>query len=209
MTQSTRLSELVEGVLPEGVRPAPRDLAAERARDMRRIAEGRVRKAGLYGAYATADSPAGRDAYRRFLAGRGTYLFGQPGVGKTYAAACCVRLALESGRRAKLVSVPSLLEAVKAGYDGGDRAVLDRAKGYDLLVLDDLGMERATAWSMETLSSLVDHRVSRGLPTVVTSNYGLGQLRDRWGGMEGNRLASRLAGACGRVELKGADRRLS
>lgn len=209
MTPSTRLSELVEGILPEGVRPAPRDLVAERESDIRRIKAGRARKAGLFGDYAAADTPLGRDAYRRFLAGRGTYLFGQPGVGKTYAAACCVRLAAEAGRKAKLVTVPALLEQVKAGYDGGDRLALDRAKGYDLLVLDDLGMERATGWSMETLSALIDHRTSRGLVTVVTSNYGLGQLRDRWGGMEGNRLASRLAGACERVEVKGADRRLS
>lgn len=204
---STRLSELVEGILPDGVKPAPRDLVAERERDLERIHAGRVRKAGLFGAYATADSPLGREAYRRFLAGRGTYLFGEPGRGKTYAAACCVRLAAEAGRKAKLVTVPMLLEQARAGYDGGDRLALERARGYELLALDDLGMERATEWTMETLSALIDHRTSRGLPTVVTSNFALGRLRDRWGGIEGDRLASRLAGACERVEVKGADRR--
>lgn len=204
---STRLSELVASVLPDGVKPAPRDLVAERERDALRIQAGRVRKAGLFGAYASAECPLGQETYRRFLAGRGTYLFGQPGRGKTYAAACCVRLAAEAGRKAKLVTVPMLLEQVKAGYDGGDRLALERARGYELLALDDLGMERATEWTMETLSALIDHRTSRGLVTVVTSNYGLGELRDRWGGVEGARLASRLAGACERVEVKGADRR--
>ena len=62
---------------------------------------------------------------------------------------------------------------------------------------------------METLTGLIDARVASGLPTIVTSNYGLGELRDRWGGMQGMRVASRLGGACERIEMTGRDRRLS
>lgn len=171
--------------------------------------ESRLRKAGLHGVYASADSAEGRGAYARCLEGRGTYLFGPPGVGKTFAAACCVRMAVEDGRKARLAKSVDLLEAVKAGFDGGWSGTLDYARACDLLAVDDLGMERPTEWAMETLSSLVDHRTSRGLPTVFTSNYGLGGLRDRWGGMEGNRLVSRIAGACERVEMRGKDRRLA
>lgn len=174
-----------------------------------RCRQSRLHKAGLFGPYMQADSAEGRAAYDRCSEGRGTYLFGPPGVGKTHAAACCVRLALEAGRKAKLAKSVDLLEAVKAGFDGGWGGALDYAKACDLLAVDDLGMERPTEWAMETLSALVDHRTSRGLPTVVTSNYPLGELRNRWGGMEGNRLVSRIAGACERVEMRGADRRLS
>ena len=49
---------------------------------------------------------------------------------------------------------------------------------------------------------------SDGLPTIVTSNYRIGQIRDLWGGMAGKRVASRLAGACRAIEVKGQDRRL-
>ena len=61
---------------------------------------------------------------------------------------------------------------------------------------------------MSTLTGLIDARTAEGLPTIVTSNYSLGQLRDLWGGMPGARIASRLGGACERIEVTGPDRRL-
>ena len=174
---------------------------------MEKIRQGRLRKAGLRGIYVTASCEEGLDAYRRFSRGRGTYFWGLPGRGKTYAAACCVRLAIEDGINAKLTTSKALLDAVKDDYDGADSDALGWAERYELLVLDDLGVERSTDWAMETLTGLVDARVSAGLPTIFTSNYSLGDLRDRWGGMNGMRLASRIAGSCERVELTGNDRR--
>lgn len=85
---------------------------------------------------------------------------------------------------------------------------LRRAERYRLLALDDLGAERPTEWAIETLTRLIDTRVAEGLPTIVTSNYRIGQIRDLWGGMAGKRVASRLAGACRPIEVKGQDRRL-
>lgn len=209
---STRISELLGGLtLPEGVKPAapvPFEQTEEYRQMRRKMAESRLRKAGLRGGYAEADSEEGRAAFERFRQGRGTYLYGLPGRGKTHAAACCVRLAVMQGRSAKLTTAKALLDDVKAEYDGGGTGALKRAERYELLALDDLGMERPTDWAMETLTGLIDARVAEGLPTVITSNYSLGELRDRWGGMPGSRIASRIAGACERVEVAGDDRRL-
>lgn len=176
---------------------------------LRKVMDSRMRKAGLLGSYADAECRDGRDAFARAVDGCGTYLHGLPGRGKTYAAACAIRLAVLCGMSAKLVTAKGLLDAIKAEWDGGERGALLRAERYDLLALDDLGVERPTEWAMETLTGLIDARVSAGLPTIVTSNYSLGELRDRWGGMPGMRIASRLGGACERVELTGADRRLA
>lgn len=175
----------------------------------RRCLESRLRKAGLRGVYAEARCDEGDAAFERAKAGRGTYFFGLPGRGKTYAASAAVRLAAANGYASKLVTAKALLDQVKAEYDGGARSALDYAAGYDLLALDDLGVEKPTEWAMETISDLIDKRVSAGLPTIVTSNYSLGELRERWGGMPGMRLASRLAGACERIEMTGDDRRLA
>lgn len=210
---STPISDLLKGFkLPEGARPA-RPVPFEQTDEYRQMLgkqrESRLRKAGLRGGYLEADSPEGRECFERFRQGKGTYLFGPPGRGKTHAAACCVRLAVEQGRKARLVTAKALLDAVKAEYDGGERGALKRAERYELLALDDLGMERPTEWAMETLTGLIDARVAEGLPTVVTSNYSLGQLRDRWGGVQGARIVSRIGGACERVEMSGRDRRLS
>ena len=175
----------------------------------RRCLESRLRKAGLRGVYAEAMCDEGKAAFVRAGQGRGTYFSGLPGRGKTYAASAAVREAVAYGFSAKLITAKALLDQIKAEYDGGNRSTLDFAAGYDLLALDDLGVERPTEWAMETLSDLIDKRVSAGLPTIVTSNYSLGELRERWGGMPGMRLASRLAGACERIEMTGDDRRLA
>lgn len=210
---STRISEALKALnIPKGVKPAepvPFEQTEEYRRMVRKMAESRLRKAGLRGDYMEADSPEGRAVFERFKQGRGTYLYGLTGRGKTWAAACCVRLAVSQGRKARLMTTKALLDAVKAEYDGGERGALKRAERYELLALDDLGMERTTEWAMETLTGLIDARVADGLPTVITSNYSLGDLRDRWGGMQGARIASRIAGACERVEVAGPDRRLS
>lgn len=116
-------------------------------------------------------------------------------------------VALDGGR-AKLMTAKALLDGIKAEWDGGERGTLDRAERYDLLALDDLGMERPTDWAKETITRLIDARTMRGLPTIITSNYRLGQLRDIWGGVEGDRLVSRIAGSCERVEMSGPDRRM-
>lgn len=207
--ETVPISALLGGIaVPDGTAPAPFEQAEEYRRHMAMVRESRLRKAGLRGDYMRADSPEGRAAFERFKQGRGTYFWGLPGRGKTHAAACCVRLAVEQGRKAKLTTAKALLDAIKAEWDGGEKGVLKRAEGYELLVLDDLGVERPTEWAMETLTGLVDARVAEGLPTVFTSNYGLGELRDRWGGMQGARIASRIGGACEVIELGGEDRRL-
>ena len=110
---------------------------------------------------------------------------------------------------AKLVSAKQLLDSIREGFNGGDRDALRRAETVPLLALDDLGAERPTDWAIETLTGLIDARTAEGLPTIVTSNYSLGQLRELWGGMPGARIASRLGGACERIEVTGPDRRLA
>lgn len=208
---STPISKLLPSV-PDGIKPArpiPFEQTDEYREVIRRQLACRVRKAGLVGAYAEASCQMGMYAYKRSLDGRGTYFFGQPGRGKTYAAAAAVRMAVLNGWKARLVTSKALLDAVKAEWDGGEKGTLYRAERYRLLVLDDLGLERPTEWAMETITGLIDARTASGLPTIVTSNYSLGELSDRWGGMPGMRIASRLGGHCERIEVRGADRRLS
>ena len=172
------------------------------------IMRSRLRKAGLRGPYAEADCDLGKRMAKLAGKGEGAYLWGEPGTGKTYAAACAVRLAVLDGTSAKLVTTSRLLDDIRSEYDGGERGALRRAERYRLLALDDLGAERLTEWAIETLTRLIDTRVAEGLPTIVTSNYRIGQIRDLWGGMAGKRVASRLAGACRPIEVKGQDRRL-
>ena len=105
-------------------------------RALRALKASRLRKAGLKGAYASADCRLGSESMRRAAKGRGTYLYGLPGRGKTYAAACAVRLAVESGRSARLVASQALLQETASTEGTGARSP----------VLAACGSSRWTTW---------------------------------------------------------------
>ena len=70
--------------------------------------------------------------------------------------------------------------------------------------MDDMGAEKTTDWSMSTLYVLIDKRYSEMMPTIITSNLTVAEVADK----VGDRIASRIAGMCKVIELKGKDRRL-
>lgn len=180
-----------------------------RAEAMAKIRASQLRSAGLVGEYARAECEIGHKLYEMAQNGVGAYVHGKSGRGKTYAAACAVRMWIDAGGKARLVSAPRLMDEIYAGFErDGDKHALDRACRIPLLALDDFGMERPTDTAIEKLSVLVDERVKAGLPTIFTSNMRIGALSNTWGEVAGNRLASRVIGSCRIVELTGEDWRL-
>jgi DNA replication protein DnaC len=80
----------------------------------------------------------------------------------------------------RFASVPRLLEHLRRSYQDDSRGdpmeALERA---ELLVLDDLGVEKVTDWTVDRLTTLVGTRYDTERPTVVTSNYDLEALANR------------------------------
>jgi len=124
-------------------------------------------------------------------------LTGSPGTGKTHLAVAILReLVRESKIRrdahARFVPVPELLAEIRASYrdDGPDeRDIMDRYSQLPYLVLDDLGAEKTTEWSITTLYLIIDRRYRDMRPTVVTTNLTLDQIA----GTLSERISSRLA----------------
>jgi DNA replication protein DnaC len=54
---------------------------------------------------------------------------------------------------------------------------MESLKDVGLLVLDDLGTERATEWAAQALFQIVNHRYSKRLPLVVTTNLSVEDAR--------------------------------
>lgn len=50
--------------------------------------------------------------------------------------------------------------------------LLETVCGVELLILDDLGMEKPTAWARERLTYVVNQRYAANLATVVSTNLG-------------------------------------
>jgi DNA replication protein DnaC len=133
-------------------------------------------------------------AAREWSAGSKTFLFlaGDPGVGKTFAAAWLVSEL--GGLFRKTRDVIALSQ-----YDGESWQGLYRAS---FLALDDLGAEALDGkdWGAAALRALIDRRYDDEARTIVTLNIGLDTLRDRYG-QDGGRLFRRLAEAGEWVEI--------
>lgn len=163
---------------------------------------------------AEADRPEFAEYIASFAGngGAGLYIHGGVGAGKTHAASAMARLFAEAGYDVAFTTAKGMLERVKATFDeGGTEAAVARYAKCDVLVLDDLGKEDATEWSVGTVFSVLDARYEDMRPTIVTSNYAPGALADRLA-RRGERvtaeaIASRISQTCRPVYLGGRDRR--
>ncbi|HET7480695.1 MAG TPA: ATP-binding protein [Rubrobacteraceae bacterium] len=139
--------------------------------------------------------------------GRGLYFCGDVGTGKTHLAVAVMN-ELISRRRvpALFVTVPELLDNMRGAYNDPGRDIdewMAAVKNADLLLLDDLGAERANEWVRERIFVIVNHRYREELPTIFTSNIGPKDLASQLG----ERTASRIIGMCDWISLEGEDYR--
>ena len=138
--------------------------------------------------------------------GRGVWLFGDVGTGKTTLAMLVSKAALAAGRTCAIYSLPRLLNVLRdtIGSEDGTLDLLDRLATVDLLHLDDVGAENSTDWVLEQLYSIVNTRYEEQRALVVTSNLGPEEL----GEQIGERTVSRMLELCAvQIPLYGADRR--
>lgn len=117
---------------------------------------------------------------------RSIILIGDPGTGKSHLAAAYLNYAISQGRTGVFVSLIDLMSSLRMTVSSNEPGqdwdtLLQRFIEADILVLDDLGQEKATPKVIEVLFHLLNSRVSRQKPTVVTSNYKLKQLMDNYG----------------------------
>jgi DNA replication protein DnaC len=141
-------------------------------------------------------------------AGRGIWIEGDIGTGKTALAMLISKAALAAGRSVAIYSLPRLLAEIRKTFeDGADRSyleLLDRLSEVDLLHVDDVGAERTNEWVLEQLYAIVNARYEDARAIMITTNLSPDELRDQIGA----RTVSRLIEICGDpLPLFGTDRR--
>lgn len=143
---------------------------------------------------------------RGLLSYPGSILFtGPTGCGKTHlAVALCRELVRENKNgQIRFITTPELLLEIRAtfgtkkpfdSWDKGDpnqteEQVIDNYSGVELLVLDDLGSEKTSDFTIQSLYLIIDRRNRELKPTIITTNLSLQEIEDNLSA----RIASRLA----------------
>lgn len=148
-----------------------------------------------------------RDWEENREAGRGLFFCGGVGTGKTHLAVAAMSELMETKRVPSLfVTVPELLDNLRGTYNAPGRNLddwMDAVKNAELLLLDDLGSEKASQWVQERLFVVVNHRYREALPTLFTSNIGPKDISAQLG----ERTTSRVIAMCEWMSLDGDDYR--
>ena len=138
------------------------------------------------------------------------FLTGAPGLGKTFLSACIASVVSEKGFSVvydTAVNVVSYFEEARFGRRGEPEeaeADVKRCLRCDLLILDDLGAEMNTNFTVSAIYELLNTRLREGRSTVVSSNLSAEEISRRYS----PQIASRLAGSFEELKFYGRDIRL-
>lgn len=130
-------------------------------------------------------------AARFSLSAPSLLLLGDTGLGKTHLSLAIAGELIEKNYNVLYTSAPELFRKLQSEYYGrgdGDADTMQLAITADLLILDDLGAEVESNFVTSSLYNLVNQRLNRGLPTIISSNLTMKELERRYT----DRVASRL-----------------
>jgi DNA replication protein DnaC len=108
---------------------------------------------------------------------KGLLFQGGGGVGKTHLVAAVLRTVIqEKGGRGSFFEARDLLRRLRDTYAHGadqdvtELSIMTPLFECDVLVLDDLGGEKMSAWTQETLGLVINQRYNNARPILVTTN---------------------------------------
>lgn len=106
---------------------------------------------------------------------RGLLWMGPSGVGKTHLAVACLKELIRRGHQGLFCDYRELLKDIQASYNPGNEStelrVLEPIRTVEVLVLDDLGASKPSAWALDTIGLVLNARYNSRLTTLITTNY--------------------------------------
>lgn len=133
---------------------------------------------------------------------------GRTGLGKTHLSSAIAKSVIEKGYYVVYESAQNVIaDFEKEKFSRYDADVPDTKKylDCDLLIIDDLGVEMQTQFSVACLYNLINTRLVEEKSMIINTNVGKSELFERYS----ERIASRLFGEFSICVFDGTDVRLS
>ena len=137
----------------------------------------------------------------------GLLFFGEVGSGKSYLAAAIANAVMEEYEiTCKMRNFSQIINDLQSGgFDLDKNRYIDSLVRTPLLILDDLGIERNTPYALEQVYNIINGRSLQGLPTIITTNLSLEDIKNHTESIELKRIYSRVLEMCIPVLVSGAD----
>ncbi len=131
------------------------------------------------------------------------YFCGRTGLGKTHLSLAIANEAIKKGYNVVYGSVITFLNKLEREKFGRTETfeTEDILVDADLLILDDLGAEFSTPFTVSALYNIINCRIARGVPTIISSNLSLDEIKSRYP----ESVASRIVGNYVMVKFDGND----
>ena len=137
------------------------------------------------------------------------YLYGEPGLGKTFLCHCIAKDLLNHAHTVLYLTAPRLCKVIENArfnrdYSEPPSEMLDSVDNADLLVLDDFGAETPTSITTAALFDIINQRILTRKPTIISSNFSINDLEPLYS----QRFTSRFFGFYEPLKFFGDDIRV-
>ena len=141
--------------------------------------------------------------------GKGLYLHGSFGSGKTYLVVATFNELAKKGVKSAIVYWPEFLRDLKSSFNTDFKEKYEKIKKVPLLLIDDIGAESTSEWGRdEILGPIVQYRMQESLPTFFTSNLDITSLeehfsitKNRASTVKARRIIERIEQLTDKIEL--------
>lgn len=130
-------------------------------------------------------------------------MYGLTGLGKTHLSLAVAGTAVEKGYGVIYTTAQKLFNTVeaekfgRAEYNNTEQTICDA----DLLIIDDLGSEFCTQYTVSVLYNIINSRDLSGKPTIISTNLAPDSIKDNYN----DRIASRILNNYTLLYFDGAD----
>ena len=137
------------------------------------------------------------------------FFYGTVGTGKSFLSGCVAKELIDRGHSVIYFGATSLFDLLSSA-SFHTKAREDRQNAYsdlyqcDLLIIDDLGTELTNQFTSSQLFSLLNERHLGKKSTLISTNFSLAELRDRYS----DRIFSRITSNYEVCRLAGKDIRM-